>query len=82
MESAYAGRQNMVALISSVVRGRDVIAGLHLDHSPSVEKVVECIREGHTSVMFDGFHPPTGAELGAHPGRGPGGPTGRGQRRG
>jgi fructose/tagatose bisphosphate aldolase len=37
-----------------VVRSRDVIAGLHLDHSPTFDKVVECIRDGYTSVMFDG----------------------------
>ncbi len=54
VESAYAGNQNMVALISSVVRGRDVVAGLHLGHSPSFDKAVECIRDGYTSVMFDG----------------------------
>ena len=54
VESAYAGNQNMVALITSVVRSRDVIAGLHLDHSPTFDKVVECIRDGYISVMFDG----------------------------
>jgi Fructose-bisphosphate aldolase class-II len=37
-----------------VVRSRDVIAGLHLDHNPTFDKVVECIRDGYTSVMFDG----------------------------
>jgi hypothetical protein len=54
VDSAYAGNQNMVALITSVVRSRDVIAGLHLDHSLTFDKVVECIRDGYTSVMFDG----------------------------
>lgn len=54
VESAYAGNQNMVALISSVVRGRDIVASIHLDHSPTFDKVVECIRAGYTSVMFDG----------------------------
>ena len=37
-----------------MVRSRDVIAGLHLDHNPTFDKVVECIRDGYTSVMFDG----------------------------
>jgi fructose/tagatose bisphosphate aldolase len=44
----------MVALITSVVRSRDVIASLRLDHSPTFDKVVECIRDGYTTVMFDG----------------------------
>jgi fructose/tagatose bisphosphate aldolase len=44
----------MVALITSVVRSRDVIASLHLDHSPTFDKVVECIRDGYTPVMCDG----------------------------
>jgi Fructose-bisphosphate aldolase class-II len=54
VESGYAGNQNMVAWITSVVRSRDVIASLHLNHSPTFDKVVECIRDGYTSVMFDG----------------------------
>jgi fructose-bisphosphate aldolase, class II len=54
VESANAGNQNMVALISSLVRSRNVVAGLHLDHSPSFDKVVEFIRDGYTSVMFEG----------------------------
>src|SRR4029450_4216830 len=44
----------MLALITSVVRSRDVMAGLHLDHSPSFDKVVEFIRDGYTTVMVDG----------------------------
>jgi fructose/tagatose bisphosphate aldolase len=54
VESAYARNQNRVELITSMVRSRDVIADLHLDHSPTFDKVVECIRDGYTSVMFDG----------------------------
>ena len=46
MESAYARNQNMVELITSVVRSRDVIADLQLDHSPTFDKVVECICDG------------------------------------
>jgi fructose-bisphosphate aldolase class II len=54
VESGYAGNQNMVAWITSVVRSRDVIASLHLNHSLTFDKVVECIRDGYTTVMFDG----------------------------
>lgn len=54
VESAYTGNQTMVALISAAVRERGIVAGIHLDHSPTFDKVVECIRDGYTSVMFDG----------------------------
>lgn len=54
VESAYTGNQNIVALVTSVVRTRGIVASIHLDHSPTFDKVVECIRDGYTSVMFDG----------------------------
>lgn len=54
VESAYAGNRPMVALIKAVIDDRGIQAGIHLDHSPTFEKVVECIRDGYSSVMFDG----------------------------
>jgi hypothetical protein len=81
VESAYAGNQNMVALITSVVRSRDVIAGLHLDHSPTFDKVVECIRDGYISVMFDGSTLPLEQNLQLTRDVVRGGPTGRGASR-
>lgn len=54
VESGYAGMDNLVALITSVVRSRDMYASIHLDHSPTFEQVILAIRAGYTSVMFDG----------------------------
>lgn len=54
VESGYAGMDNMVAMITSVVRSRDIYASIHLDHSPTFDQVVKAIRAGYTSVMFDG----------------------------
>lgn len=54
VESAYAGADNLVAVISSIVRDTGITAGIHLDHSPTFDEVVRCIRAGYTSVMFDG----------------------------
>ena len=54
VESGYAGNQNLVAMITSVIADRGITAGIHLDHSPTFEQVVRCIRDGYTSVMFDG----------------------------
>ena len=52
VESAYAGNQNMVALISWTVRRRDVIAALHLDHGPTFDKVVECMNRNWHSLSL------------------------------
>jgi ketose-bisphosphate aldolase len=54
VESGYAGMDNMVAMITSVVRSRDIHASIHLDHSPTFDQVIRAIRAGYTSVMFDG----------------------------
>jgi fructose/tagatose bisphosphate aldolase len=54
VESGYGGNQNMVAWITSVVPQPRPHGRLHLDHSPTFDKVVECIRDGYTTVMFDG----------------------------
>jgi fructose-bisphosphate aldolase class II len=54
VESEYAGIQNLVALISSMVQSRGLTASIHLDHGSTFEQAVQCIRHGYTSVMFDG----------------------------
>ncbi len=57
-EAEYAGSQNLVALVSSVVRARGLTASIHLDHGSTFEQAVQCIRHGYTSVMFDGSSMP------------------------
>jgi fructose-bisphosphate aldolase class II len=54
VESNYAGTENIVGIIRSVIGTRNIFAAIHLDHGPSFERTVECIRAGYTSVMFDG----------------------------
>lgn len=54
VESNYAGTENIVGIIRSVIGNRKIYAAIHLDHGPSFERTVECIRAGYTSVMFDG----------------------------
>jgi fructose-bisphosphate aldolase class II len=54
VESGYAGMGNMVAMITSVMRSRDIHASIHLDHSPTFDQVIKAIRAGYTSVMYDG----------------------------
>lgn len=51
----------MLHLVDVVLRIADestVPVVLHLDHGSSYEQVVQCLRAGFTSVMFDGSHLP------------------------
>lgn len=53
-ELAYAGRENLVAIISAAIRSRDLVAAIHLDCCPSFEDAVRGLRAGYGSVTFDG----------------------------
>jgi len=54
----YAGVHNLVAMIKAGADRTDVPVVLHLDHGPSFDMAVECIKAGFTSVMIDGSHFP------------------------
>jgi len=51
---AYAGLENIVALVNVAVKRTDLPIVLHLDHGTDFDQVMRCIREGFSSVMFDG----------------------------
>jgi ketose-bisphosphate aldolase len=53
-ESAYGGAENLAGLIRTEIGDRKVLAAIHLDHGTSIDQVVQSIRAGYTSVMFDG----------------------------
>ena len=53
-EVKYAGGKCLVAMIEETARGRRIRFAIHLDHGPSYEFALLCIRYGFTSVMFDG----------------------------
>ena len=50
----YAGLENIVALVEAAVKRTDLPIVLHLDHGTDFDQVMRCIREGFSSVMFDG----------------------------
>lgn len=54
----YAGIDYITALARVAVAEAGVPAALHLDHGPSFQQAMECIRSGFSSVMYDGSHLP------------------------
>lgn len=54
----YMGLDNMVALSKVAAKESGLPIALHLDHGSSFEVVMQCIRAGFSSVMFDGSHYP------------------------
>ncbi len=53
-EIAFGGGNVIFRIIMGVAESYDVPFAVHLDHGPNFETVVQCIRRGYTSVMFDG----------------------------
>ena len=52
----YAGSKFLSALVSLAANTSKVPVALHLDHGTSFNTIMTCIRNGWTSVMFDGSH--------------------------
>ncbi len=54
----YAGLGYIIALARQAAERATVPVVLHLDHGTSFDQVMQCIRFGFTSVMYDGSHHP------------------------
>jgi len=50
----YARLEYYAAFARTAAERASVPVALHLDHASSLRSVIECIRWGFTSVMFDG----------------------------
>ena len=48
----------LAEVVFRLAEGSSVPVVLHLDHGVSYEQVIQCLRAGFTSVMFDGSHLP------------------------
>ena len=57
-EVKYAGGECLVSMIEELAAHRRVRLAIHLDHGPSFEFAMLCLRYGFTSVMFDGSRLP------------------------
>lgn len=51
---AYAGLDQIVAMVKTAAREAKIPIVLHLDHGTDLDMVRRCVESGFTSVMFDG----------------------------
>lgn len=51
---AYAGLEELAAMVKEKAKKVAIPVALHLDHGSRLEVVAQCIKAGFTSVMFDG----------------------------
>lgn len=54
----YIGMDYVLGMVEAAVKNTHIPVALHLDHGSSFEVVMKCIRNGYSSVMFDGSHYP------------------------
>ncbi|MFW6034649.1 MAG: class II fructose-1,6-bisphosphate aldolase [Halothermotrichaceae bacterium] len=54
----YIGMDYVIGMVEAAVKDTNIPVALHLDHGSSFEVVMKCIRNGYSSVMFDGSHYP------------------------
>lgn len=54
----YIGMDYVVAMVKAATKNTSVPVALHLDHGSSFEVIMQCIRNGYSSVMIDGSHYP------------------------
>ena len=53
-EIDYMNGYAFVAMLKALAEKLPIPIGIHLDHGPSVDEAVRCMRYGFTSVMYDG----------------------------
>ena len=53
-EIDYMNGYAFVAMLKALAEKLPIPVGIHLDHGPSVDEAVRCLRYGFTSVMYDG----------------------------
>jgi fructose-bisphosphate aldolase class II len=50
----YIGMDYVMSMVKAAVKDTHIPVALHLDHGSSFDVIMRCIREGFSSVMFDG----------------------------
>lgn len=50
----YIGMDYVINMVKAAVKDTHIPVALHLDHGSSYEVIMRCIREGFSSVMYDG----------------------------
>lgn len=59
----YAGLEYISALTKLAAENAKIPVALHLDHGTSYEQIIQCIRNGFSSVMIDGSALPLGENI-------------------
>jgi len=52
----HAGIEYIAAIVKEASNKYKIPIALHMDHCPSFDTIVSCIKNGYTSVMIDGSH--------------------------
>ncbi len=52
----HAGIEYISAIVKEAAAKYDIPIALHMDHCPSYDMLVDCLRHGYTSLMVDGSH--------------------------
>lgn len=52
----HAGIEYVSAIVKEAAKKYNIPIALHMDHCPSFDTIVSCIKYGYTSVMIDGAH--------------------------
>ena len=53
---AYAGLEEIAGIVKTQASKSKIPIALHLDHGKSLDIVSQCLKNGYTSIMFDGSH--------------------------
>lgn len=61
----YAGIEYLSTMVHLAAKKAKVPVVLHLDHGTTYETIIGCIRNGWTSIMFDGSHLPLDENIAA-----------------
>ncbi len=54
----YIGIDYVMGMVEAAVKNTHIPVALHLDHGSKFDVIMQCIRKGYSSVMFDGSHYP------------------------
>src|SRR5690554_1372900 len=54
----YIGMDYVIGMVEAATKNTTIPVALHLDHGSSFESIMQCIRNGYSSVMIDGSHYP------------------------
>lgn len=54
----YIGMDYVIGMVEAATKNTTIPVALHIDHGSSFESIMECIRNGYSSVMIDGSHYP------------------------